>query len=125
MIVGRINSEIEAVVELVVTGPDGDTETVEAVIDTGFSGNLTLPESAVKVLQLEWLGREPAQLADGRTELFDVFAAKVNWDGAVRAIEVQATEAQPLVGMALLHRHSLKLDIVEDGTVEIRSMASM
>jgi clan AA aspartic protease len=125
MISGRVNSDIEAIIELSVVGPEGETETVEAVVDTGFSGSLTLPTSAVKSLQLVWLGREPAQLADGSTEFFDVFAAKVNWDGTVRRIEIQATEAQPLIGMSLLHRHSLKMDIVNEGLVEIHPMASM
>ena len=124
MISGRVNSDIEAIIQLVVIGPEGESESIEAVIDTGFSGHLTLPESTIDSLQLTWLGREPAQLADGNTELFDVFSARVNWDGRIRKIEVQATEAQPLVGMSLLHRHSLRMDIVEDGPVEIQPTAS-
>ena len=69
MITGKVNSVLEAIVQLTVTGPKGDEEPIEAVIDTGFSGELTLPPSAIKSLELEWLGRESAQLADGSVTL--------------------------------------------------------
>ena len=62
-----------------------DSAALEAIIDTGFSGFLTLPPSTVASLSLAWLGREQGILADGRAELFDVFRAEVNWDGQPRA----------------------------------------
>lgn len=38
--------------------------TLEFVIDTGFTGYLTLPEAAVNALGLDFLRRIPANLAD-------------------------------------------------------------
>ncbi len=119
MITGKVNAELEAIVRLEVAGPNGRRHGVDAVIDTGFSGHLTLPDSVIDSLALTWLGREPGILADGRTDLFEVFAAEVLWDGNRRAIEIQAANTQPLVGMSLLHRHSLFIDVADGGRVEI------
>ena len=119
MIQGSINADIEAVIRLPVVGPKRQQRTVEGVIDTGFSGDLTLPPAVIASLGLTWLGREQGILADGSTDLFDVYSATVVWDGKQRPIEVEAANAQPLVGMNLLHRHSLRMDIVSGGPVEI------
>ena len=119
MITGMVNADIEAVIQLVVVGPNRQQRTVDAVIDTGFSGDLTLPPSVIASLDLTWLGREPGILADGGTDLFDVYSAIVLWDGQPRSIEVEAANTQPLVGMNLLRRHSLHMEIVPGGPVEI------
>ncbi|MGI8978366.1 MAG: hypothetical protein ACR2FY_03985 [Pirellulaceae bacterium] len=122
MIQGSINADIEAVIRLPVVGSQHQQRTVDGVIDTGFSGDLTLPAALIAALGLTWLGREQGILADGSTDLFDVYSATVVWDGQPRSIEVQAANAQPLVGMNLLHRHSLRMDIVNGGPVEILAL---
>ena len=40
-------------------------------------------------------------LADGSECLFDVYVAKVDWDGKVRTILVDEADADPPVGMRL------------------------
>ena len=47
MIEGFVNANLEAVVNVPIRGPAGQTREVEAVIDTGFNGFLTLPPSLV------------------------------------------------------------------------------
>ena len=122
MITGMVNADIEAVILLVVVGPNRQQRTVDGVIDTGFSGDLTLPTAVIASLGLTWLGREPGILADGSTDLFDVYSAVVLWDGQPRSIEVEAANTQPLVGMNLLHRHSLLMEVVNGGPVQISSL---
>ncbi|GEM_PF-5675071 len=73
MITGIISANLEAVILLVVVGPNRQQLTVSGVLDTGFSGDLTLPASVNASLGLAWLGREPGILADGSTDLFDVY----------------------------------------------------
>lgn len=71
---------------------------------------------------MAWLGREQGTLADGSVDLFDVYRATVIWDGQPRPVEVEAASADALVGMALLERHSLQIDVVSAGTVTIKPL---
>jgi clan AA aspartic protease len=119
MITGTVNADIEAIVRLEVVGPNRHQRAMDGVIDTGFSGDLTLPMGVIVSLALTWLGRETGILADGSTDLFDVYSATVHWDGKLRSVEVEAADTQPLVGMNLLHRHSLHMEVVDGGTVQI------
>jgi clan AA aspartic protease len=86
MITGVVNAEGEATIRLTVLGPSGQ-QAVEAVIDTGFSGFLTLPFTIVASLGLPWLRREHGLLADGAVYLFDVYRPTVILDGQPRGIE--------------------------------------
>jgi len=45
MIIGFMNASLEAIVRLIVYGLDGQEREVEAIIDTGFTGFLTLPST--------------------------------------------------------------------------------
>ena len=56
MISGIVNTGIEAVLQLVVCGSDGEGHEFEGVVDTGFSGDLTLPTEAIESLDLTWCG---------------------------------------------------------------------
>ncbi len=47
-----MNASREAVIRLAVQGPSGQARDIEAVIDTGYSGTLTLPSSMVAELAL-------------------------------------------------------------------------
>ena len=52
MIEGSVNAAYEAVVALSLQGPGGRTRDIEAVVDTGYSGFLTLPAALVAELGL-------------------------------------------------------------------------
>lgn len=122
MTTGAVTVDLEAIIRLVVAGTGEQQRQIEAVIDTGFSGYLTLPTSVVNSLQLVWLGREQGILADGRVELFDVYRATVIWDGLPRAVEVEAAETEPLLGMSLLAGHEVRIRVVAGGEVTIAAL---
>jgi predicted aspartyl protease len=77
MISGSVNTNREAVISLVVNGPSGQVQEIEAVIDTGFTGSLTLPSVVIGFLELSWLGRGETMLGDGSFHPVDVYAATV------------------------------------------------
>jgi len=52
MIVGVVNDSYEATIPIVVRGTNGHEYEIEAVIDTGFTGFLTLPNALVESLEL-------------------------------------------------------------------------
>ncbi len=79
MITGTINADREATIRLMVRGPGGQEQEIEAVIDTGFNGFLTLPPTVVTTLGLPRLGRGRAILANGSQDLFDVYEVTVLW----------------------------------------------
>jgi clan AA aspartic protease len=122
MISGEVNSMLDAVLSLEVLPESGDGQSIDAVVDTGFSGYLTLSPQQIESLKLTWLYRQQGQLADGSLHTFDVFEATVLWDGEPRNIEVEAAAIEPLIGMALLERHELKIAVMKGGSVEITAL---
>jgi len=122
MITGMVNANREAIIRLLAVGLQGHQQDIEAIIDTGFTGFLTLPPALVTALGLSWLCRQPGMLADGRVEYFDVYVATVIWDGQPRTVEVEAADTDPLVGMSLLDHHALRIDILDGGVVTITAL---
>ena len=120
MIQGMVNAALEAVVPLTLQGPAGQTREIEAVIDTGFSGSLTLPPPLVAELGLAFDGIGWAFLADGTEARFDVHSVTMLWDGGPRHVYAYAADATPLVGMRLLHSHSLYVEVEDGGRVLIQ-----
>ncbi len=60
-------------------------------------------------------------MADGAMVNFSVHRVVVEWEGRARHIKADATGSRPLVGMSLLYRHNLYLEVVEGGRVEIQA----
>ena len=120
MIKGFVNANHEAVVPLSLRGPGGQTREVNAVIDTGYSGFLTLPAALVADLGLPYAFNSSATLADDTEVGFQVHRATVLWDGSPRNVEADAVGSTPLLGMALLDAHSLYVEVAVGGPVVIR-----
>lgn len=121
MITGRVTASREAVISLKVRGPDGTEREIEAVVDTGFSGSLTLPSALIEILDLEWRQRGQAVLADGTRSLFDVYDATIVWDGKPRPVAADAVDGDPLIGMSLVFGHDLTIEGVVGGNVVIKA----
>jgi clan AA aspartic protease len=116
---GEVSSRQEAMIPVEVLGSDDSPMTVRAVIDTGFTGFLTLPLDIVSLLGLTRLDTTRVLLGDGSRAWVRVYDAVVIWDGEERFVSVHATEGVPLVGMSLLHGYHLGMDIVDGGPVTI------
>jgi predicted aspartyl protease len=57
MITGVVTSFYQATIRLIVRGPTGQAQEIEAVIDTGFDGVLSLPPADIATLGLPWRRR--------------------------------------------------------------------
>jgi clan AA aspartic protease len=112
----------EAHIRLKVRGPRGREHETEAVIDTGYTGWLTLPPALVIALGLRWQCFGRGILADGTENLFDVYEATVVWDQRARRVPVDEVDTTPLVGMALLSGYELKVQVRTGGTVTIQAL---
>jgi clan AA aspartic protease len=113
----------EAIIPIATVGPHGRSAGIEAVIDTGFTGHLTLPSDLARSLDLPLLGTRYVTLANGATATLDVYRATVLWEGEERPVRAFAAEGAPLVGMALLHGSEVRLRVVEGGSVVIEPLS--
>lgn len=78
MMQGIVNQNCEATIRLIVGNADSQRQMIDAVIDTGFTGFLTLPLSVLTNLNLRAYRREEGILGDGSTCIFDVYRGLVN-----------------------------------------------
>ena len=119
MINGKVTANKEAVIALEVIGSNRKKEKIEAVIDTGFDGYLTLPSNLSSRLELQLAGSRRATLGDGNVVVLDTCFAKTLWHGQEREVLVLQSDSVPLVGMSLLYGNRLILDVINDGDVAI------
>ena len=122
MIEGVVNAAYEAVISLSLRGPSGQAQEIDAVIDTGFNGFLTLPPTLVAELGLPFLSHGGATLADGSKIAFDVWEVTVLWGGAAVPVEADEADTTPLVGMSLLDNHNLYVEVKDGGRVVLQVM---
>jgi clan AA aspartic protease len=123
MIYGVVNLHREATLPLVVVGnSNGQRQVIDTVIDTGFSGFLSLPSAIITTLDLPWSASDIVTLGDGSETLFDLYTATVIWDGQYREIYIAESETDPLLGMALLYGYRLQVDTIEGGSVKIEAL---
>jgi clan AA aspartic protease len=122
MMRGLVTAEREAIIAVMVRGPNGQDEMIEAVIDTGFNGFLTLPAALIASLALPFVGVTRAALGDGHEVNIDVFEAMVLWDNQEREVLLLGAGGAPLVGMSLLSDYRLTLEVKDGGAVMIEAL---
>lgn len=122
MITGVVKAR-EPLIQLSLRGQRGREQTIEAVVDTSYTGWLTLPPSVISALGLRWRSFGRGTLADGSVSVFDVYRGRILWDGRVRSVFVDEFDATPLVGMAMLRGFELKVQVRGRGRVTIKRFA--
>ncbi|SRR6266581_306386 len=122
---GYIDERNQLWVRVTVAGQTGQKE-IQALVDTGFTGELQLPLIVAVPLGLRLSGVGTFELADGSTSQEMLFAASIQWGTTLRsATVVVANTDTPLMGGGLLHGYVLLVDfekklltIKEPGTDE-------
>lgn len=122
MMQGVVNLRREATLPLVISNANRQQQVFDAVIDTGFTGFLSLPSTIIATLDLPWSASDIATSGDGSEALFDLYFATVIWDGQYREIYVAESDTEPLPGMSLLYGYRVQIDAVEGGTVKIEAL---
>jgi predicted aspartyl protease len=122
MITGTVNARYEITIQIPVIDALGQPHDVPAILDTGYTGDLTMPQAIAVALGLTWVNRAIVVLGNGQAEEVDEYAATIIWDGQPRSIQVQAVEAMPLNGMRLIIGHKLRVRLIAGGDVEITSI---
>ena len=85
---------------------------IDAWVDTGFTGELLLPQERIAALRLPRSAVVTAELGDGSETVLDAYTCLIEWFGQVRQIEVIAANVGkfPLLGVGLLHDCTLTID---------------
>ena len=120
MMTGVVTDQYEAVIGLSAIGSQKQRERFEAVIDTGYNGWLTLPPAMIRDLGLRWRRRGLADLADGSSRYYDVYAGECLWDRRLLSIDIDECDTVPLIGMRLLDGHEVRMLVRKQGSVKIR-----
>ncbi len=110
---------LEAWIALSVLDAHGEPQQFEVIVDTGFTGWLTLPQSGIRRLGLAHAGHRYSITASGEEERFEFYRAWVSWHGQLHWVEVFESIDQPLLGMELLEGSRVTLDAAEGGEVVI------
>ncbi|WP_416668252.1 clan AA aspartic protease [Egbenema bharatensis] len=123
MMLGVVNANCEATIRLVIGNANAQRQVIDAVIDTGFTGFLSLPSHLISALTLPWIGIDRGTLGDGSEATFNVYEANIIWDGQSQNIPINAAETDPLVGMSLLYGYNLQIQAIEGGMVKIEVLS--
>lgn len=115
---------LEPKVSIELSGRDRIFHREEVVVDTGFTGFLTLPESVIERLNLISYGQRPATLASGERQMFDIYGAVIRWHEGLRPAIVHSADGSPLIGMSLLDGSRLVVESWESGSVTIEEVVS-
>lgn len=86
-------------------------QTISVWIDTGFTGDLVLPQKTIDELGLNPSGTVDGILADGSQTVLTTYHCEIDWFGRIRNLEVIANSGTtPLLGVGLLLAKELVVD---------------
>lgn len=84
---------------------------VEAILDTGFEGEICAPVELAVSLGLELVGTDVVELADGSQKQEFLFAGEVNFLGKKQEVVISLTDGEDtLIGTELLADCTLSVD---------------
>ena len=101
---------------------DGRAHAIEVVLDTGFTGSLSLPTYVVDRLGLRWVGQRTFELANGEFFDFDVYLTAVRWHGFPTDALALRSDSAPLLGMTLLWGSRIMVEASHGGEVTIEEI---
>ena len=121
MMTGTV-TDLHAILPVTLRLPNQGELSLEFIVDTGFTGFLTLPPKAIAALNLPFAESIPASLADDSEIQLPVYEAIILWNGTATEVRVLATGRRPLLGTALLQGQELVVQFVESGLVSVSDM---
>lgn len=86
------------------------SEQIDCLIDTGFSGGISLPESLKPTEKI--VGYQEYELADGSRVVFDLYEAKVTYNGVSKLVTAIFSKSEDaLIGIEFLEGFRFILDL--------------
>ena len=126
MIVGEVNLLRQPAVSVVVIAANDQRQTIEANVDTGFSGDLTLPISAIERLAFPLATRSNSyRIGSGALVTFNTYDGTILWHNSRRQVTVLESEITPTIGVGLLWDSNLSIDFRLGGEVTITELTNL
>ena len=122
MISGEVRPNRRAVVAVELLAADGEFQSFNFILDTGFDGDLSLPTQILQGLDVAAESDYRIELADGSHVVSHTWAATVRWEGAPRDVLVVESAGEPLLGMELLWQSRITLETRAYGPVLIEPL---
>src|SRR6266704_3967830 len=111
MLKGFVNARREPVIRIALLSSRNRSQSFPAVIDTGFNGTLSLPETLMRRLGWRWIGHESYEIATGDVVREKVFVGRIRWMRQIQEVDIVASHAKDiLIGTRLLEGRRLMLD---------------
>ena len=110
MIKGRVSRRLRVRLPIELLLNDTSFRSVEVDLDTGFTGDLTLPAEVIRQCGLAPEGERPVVLANGDEVYLRVWQGTTLWHGSPRRVRILQAEGEPLLGMNLLRGSRVTLD---------------
>lgn len=100
----------------------GKTISFNAILDTGFEGQLMLPSETIRDAGLPYYDDYEVYLADGQVSQLHGYEGIIIWHGREREVLVLESEDQALLGMNLLWRNRIIVEAYANGPVTIEEL---
>jgi predicted aspartyl protease len=85
-------------------------EELDLVVDSGFNGEIILPQSLLRKLRLRRDGWDFAEWADGSVVQTRAYIGEILWFGQTLKIRIQATDSDEGLGTELFQGCVVELD---------------
>ena len=101
---------------------DGRVFSVEVVLDTGFEGQLALPSEVIARAGMSYFDDYTVEMANGLSVTWPGYEGQVLWRGRKRDVLVLESAGELLLGMNLLWRNRLTMDVHANGPITIEEL---
>lgn len=123
---GTVNALNEARVEIIVRGAGGRSDRmIQAIVDTGFDGYISLRPDLIAELDLPFADEQESIAFGGGRVMLPVHDAVVVFAGKESGVSAISADNPPLIGMALLQGFDLFIEVIDGGEVTIKPRTSI
>lgn len=122
--IGNVTVERQPLAPLTILDSGGNLHTLSVIVDTGFTGELALPEIYIRQLGLALEDYREVRPATGEIIRIPSGEISVIWQGRQRRVQVLQLDSEPLLGMEFLWQHRITIDAVANGAVTVTPLST-
>ncbi len=122
LLIGEVSANKEVVLTVQIKDDGEIFHPVRCVLNTGFSGYLTLPASAIDVLHLRYIDEIYLVIAGNQPSRLRAYEGVVEWHTSFITVLVLEVEGHPNIGMRLLYGSDLHVHVVDGGFATVAAL---